>query len=596
MRLLWKTLAVGGAGLVLTGSAAAPRLSPAPLDPARLFGDLCGPGQTGGALIRSLLIASAVAAPTNQTQAGQAPASQARPIPLYPDLTTSPLIATTRDPRAQAYFSQGLMFAYGFNHAGAVRSFRAAQTLDPECALCWWGEALALGPNINAPMDDRDRTAALAALDRAMALRTLGTPQEQALIEALARRYSDDPAADRAALGAAYADAMLAVAARFPEDDDIAVLTAEAVMDTTPWNYWQADKRTPVGRSGEAVRLVETVLARDPDHAQAAHLYIHLMEAADPQRAEAAADRLAAASTPSAGHLVHMPGHIYVRRGRYADSIRQNVAAARADEAFIRDTGDESLVRYGYYPHNIHFIVASAQMAGDMDTALTEARRLRTVLDPATSARIAWIQVIDAAPWQALAQFAAPRAILSAPAPDARLPYAVAMRRYARAVAYARLRDRPNFERELAAMKALKDSDAFADMVAQGVPAPDLLTLDEAVARGRFATAQGRHREAAGHYRRAATIEAGLPYQEPPYWYYPVNQSLGAALYQAGRPAEAAVAFRYALAQTPNNGWALYGLARSEAAQGNANEAAAAESALKTAWLGDRRWLRMDRL
>ena len=595
MRLLWKALAVGGTGLVLTGSAAAPRLSPAPLDPARLFGDLCGPGQTGGALIHSLLIASAVAAPTSRTQAGQAPEGQARPIPLYPDLTGSRLIAT-RDPRAQAYFSQGLMFAYGFNHAGAVRSFREAQTLDPECALCWWGEALALGPNINAPMDDRDRTAALAALDRAMALRTLGTPQEQALIEALARRYSDDPAADRAALDAAYADAMLAVAGRFPEDDDIAVLTAEAVMDTTPWNYWQADKRTPVGRSGEAVRLVETVLARDPDHVQAAHLYIHLMEAADPQRAETAADRLAVAPTTSAGHLVHMPGHIYVRRGRYADSIRLNVAAARADEAFIRDTGDESLVRYGYYPHNIHFIVASAQMAGDMDTALREARRLRTVLDPATSARIAWIQVIDAAPWQALAQFAAPRAILSAPAPDARLPYAVAMRRYARAVAYARLRDRPNFERELAALNRLKDSDAFTDMVAQGVPAPDLLTLAEAVARGRFATAQGRHREAAGHYRRAATIEASLPYQEPPYWYYPVNQSLGAALYQAGRPAEAAVAFRYALVQTPNNGWALYGLARSEAAQGHATEAAAAEQALKTAWLGDARWLRMDRL
>ena len=586
MRLLWKALAVGGAGLVLTGSAAAPRLSSPPLDPTGLFGALCGPGQAGGALLRELVIASAVAAP----------ASQAQPIPLYPDLTTSPLIATTRDPRAQAYFSQGLTLAYGFNHAGAVRSFREAQGLDPDCALCWWGEAVALGPNINAPMDERDRAAALKALERAMALRTLGTPQEQALIEALARRYSDDPAADRAALDAAYADAMLAVAARFPEDDDIAVLAAEAAMDTTPWNYWQADKRTPVGRSGEAVRLVETVLARAPGHEQAAHLYIHLMEAADPERAEAAADRLAAAPTTSAGHLVHMPGHIYVRRGRYADSIRLNVAAARADEAFIRDTGDESLVRYGYYPHNIHFIVASAQMAGDMDTALREARRLRTVLDPATSAKIAWIQVIDAAPYQALAQFAAPRTILAAPAPDARLPYAVAMRHYARAVAYARLRDRASFNRELAALTALKASDAFADMVAQGVPAPDLLTLAEAVARGRFAAAQGRHREAADHYRRAVAIEATLPYQEPPYWYYPVNQSLGAALYQAGRPAEAAEAFRYALVQTPNNGWALYGLARSEAAQDHADEAAAAESALKTAWLGDRRWLRMDRL
>ena len=582
MRLLWKALAVGGAGLVLTGSSA---LSPLPAATPGALNAICGPGKAGGALLRELLIASAVAAPASQT----------KPIPLYPDLTTSTFRATTDDPRVQAYFSQGLMFAYGFNHAGAVRSFREAQGLDPDCAACWWGEALSLGPNINAPMDDRDRTAALNASDRAMALREKASPREQALIEALALRYSRDPAADRAALDAAYADAMLAVAARFP-DDDIAVLAAEAAMDTTPWNYWEADKRTPVGRSGEAVRLVEGVLTRNPGHVQAAHLYIHLLEAADPQRAEAAADRLTAAAIPSAGHLVHMPGHIYMRRGRYADSIRLNVAAARADETFIRDAGDESLVRYGYYPHNIHFIVASAQMAGDMTTALTEARRLRTVLDPATSARIAWIQVIDAAPYQALAQFAEPRAILSAPAPDARLPYAVAMRHYARAVAYARLRDQRGFDRELAALTALKASDAFADMVAQGVPAPDLLSLAEAVARGRLATARGRHLEAADHYRRAADIEASLPYQEPPYWYYPVNQSLGAALYQAGRPAEAAVAFRYALAQTPNNGWALYGLAHSEAAQGRADEAAAAQAALRAAWRGDARWLRMDRL
>lgn len=593
MRLLWKALAVGGVGLALTGSTA---LSPLPASRPGTLNAICGPGAAGGALTRALLIGSAVAAPAGQAQTRQAQTRRSRPIPLYPDLTASRVIATTRDARAQAYFSQGLMLAYGFNHAGAVRSFREAQALDPDCALCWWGEAMALGPNINAPMDDRDRAAALTALNRAMTLRTLAGPRERALIEALALRYSEDPAADRAALDAAYADAMLAVAARFAEDDDIAVLAAEAAMDTTPWNYWEADKRTSIGRSGEAVRLVEGVLTRNPGHVQAAHLYIHLLEAADPQRAEAAADRLAASSIPSAGHLVHMPGHIYMRRGRYADSIRLNVAAARADEAFIRDAGDESLVRYGYYPHNIHFIVASAQMAGDMSTALSEARRLRTVLDPATSARIAWIQVIDAAPWQALAQFAEPRAILSAPAPDARLPYAVAMRHYARAVAYARLRDQRGFDRELAAMKALKASDAFADMVAQGVPAPDLLSLAEAVARGRLATARGRHLEAADHYRRAADIEATLPYQEPPYWYYPVNQSLGAALYQAGRPAEAAVAFRYALTQTPNNGWALYGLARSEAAQGHADETQTAEAALRAAWRGDRRWLRMDRL
>jgi tetratricopeptide (TPR) repeat protein len=231
-----------------------------------------------------------------------------------------------------------------------------------------------------------------------------------------------------------------------------------------------------------------------------------------------------------------------------------------------------------------------------MDTALREARRLRTVLDPETSARIAWVQVIDAAPYQALAQFAEPRAVLAAPAPDARLPYAAAMRHYARAVAYAQLRDQRGFDHELAALNALKTSPAFADMVAQGVPAPDLLALAEAVAHGRMAMARGRSAQAAEHYRRAADLEAALPYMEPAFWYYPVHQSLGAALYQAGRPDLAADAFRLALAQTPNNGWALYGLARAEAAQGRATEAAAADQALRTAWLGDARWLRMDRL
>lgn len=588
MRLFWKAFAVGGAGLVLAGPMTALPTSDAAtaLRLERLFGGVCGPGRGGGALTRSLLVASAVAAP----------ASRAQPIPLYPDLTTSPFKAGTDDAVAQAYFSQGLTLAYGFNHAGAVRSFREAQSRDPECAACWWGEAMALGPNINAPMDERDRAAALKALNRALVLSAGAAPHEQALIDALGLRYSDDPTADRAALDAAYADAMLVAARRFPDNDDVAVLAAEAAMDTTPWNYWEADRRTPIGRIGEAIRLIETVLDRSPAHPQAAHLYIHLMEAADPARAEAAADRMTASRPASAGHLVHMPGHIYVRRGRYADSIRLNVAAARADEAFIRDTNDESLVRYGYYPHNIHFIVASAQMAGDMDTALREARRLRTVLDPATSARIAWVQVIDAAPYQALAQFAEPRAVLAAPAPDARLPYAAAMRHYARAVAYAQLRDQRGFDHELAALNALKTSPSFADMVVQGVPAPDLLALAEAVAHGRMAMARGRPPQAAEHYRRAADLEAALPYMEPAFWYYPVHQSLGAALYQAGRPDLAADAFRLALAQTPNNGWALYGLARAEAAQGRADEAAAADQALRTAWLGDARWLRMDRL
>mgnify|MGYP001589718738 CR=1 FL=1 len=584
-----KAVLAAGLGLTLAGSPVQPQISPeilAALDPSRMAASLCTDRDAEGSLARRLLISAAFAAP----------AGQAGPIPLYDDLTRSAFPITTTNPQARRYFSQGLTLTYGFNHAGAVRSFRAAQRLAPDCAICWWGEAVALGPNINAPMDERDRVAALDAMDRAMALRDRASPVERALIEAVATRYSRDPKANRADLDGAYADAMLEVARRFPADDDVAVLAAEAVMDTSPWNYWEADKRTPVGRSGEAVRLVETVLARNPAHVQAAHLFIHLMEAADPQRAEAAADRLAKPLTPSAAHLVHMPSHIFYGRGRYADSVRVNLAAARADEAFIRSAGDHSLVRYGYYPHNVHFIVTSAQMAGDMDTAISEARRLRTILDPETSAAIGWVQAIDAAPYLAMAQFAEPGAILAMPAPDARLAYATAMWRYARAVAYAQLDDPKGFDGEVAAIRAVAKSGVLAGMIEQGVPAGDLLALAENVARGHQATAAKRYDEAIDHYRKAIEIERRLPYQEPPYWYYPVNQSLGAALYLAGRHEEASQAFRAALTQAPNNGWVLYGLAKSEAAQGRQVDAAAARQAFARSWAGKPNWLRMERL
>lgn len=591
MRKILKSTILFGSSILLSSSSSGALFSSealAMLDPTRMASSFCGGRAAVATLRQELAFAAAVAGPVGAASA---------PIPLYPDLKAPRLPVTTANQRAREYFNQGLLLTYGFNHAGAVRSFREAQRLDPGCAMCWWGEALALGPNINAPMDERDRDAALAAMDRARVLRAQASPMEQALIDANMLRYARDPKADRAALDAAYADAMLDVARRFPKDDDVAVLAAEAVMDTSPWNYWEADKVTPVGRSGEAVRLVEVVLARNPDNLQAAHLYVHLMEnSADPKRAEAAADRLARPLAPSAGHLVHMPSHIYAVRGRYKDAMDVNIAAARADEAFIRDTDDRGLVRYGYYPHNIHFIVTSAQMAGDMGTAIREAKRLRTVLDPETSARIAWIQAIDAAPYLASAQFAQPEAILALPAADPRLPYAVAMRHYARAVAHAERRDRAGFDRELAALAALRNSDAFASMIAQGVPAPDLLSLAEAVARGRFARAEGRFDEAARHYREAIIFEGKIPYQEPAYWYYPVNQALGATLFEAGRYDEAGQAFRAALLQTPRNGWALYGLTRSEEAQKHNLEAAAARRAFEREWSGDRAWLRMDRL
>jgi tetratricopeptide (TPR) repeat protein len=584
-----RAVVLTGLGLVPAASTSGSVYSPDTLrmlDPVAMARSACGADGIGASPLRALAAAASVAAPV----------STAGAMPLNPDLTASAFPLSTTSDAARKWFSQGLLLSYGFNHAGAVASFRMAQTLDPACSMCWWGEAAALGPNINAPMDDRDRGAALAALDRALALSAKASPVEQALIAALATRYSRDESADRAKLDGDYADAMLKVAARFAGDDDVAVLTAEAVMDTTPWNYWEADRKTPIGRSGEAVRLLEAVVARNPGHVQAAHLYIHMLEASDPKRAEAAADRLAAANLPSAAHLVHMPAHAWMGLGRYRDSIRANVAAARADEAFIAATGDRGLVRYGYYPHNVHFIVSSAQMAGDMRTAIREAARLRTLLDVETSARIGWVQAIDAAPYLAMAQFAAPGDILAMPAPDARLPYAAAMRHYARAVAYAAKRDRKGFDAEMAALAALKADPGVKALVDQAVPAPQLITIAENVALGRRAMAERRYQAAAGHYRDAAAAEATISYMEPPFWYYPVRQSLGAALHLAGDHEGAIKAFREALVQTPNNGWALYGLAKSEAAAGRPAEAAAARSAFRKAWAGDPRWLNVARL
>ena len=556
------------------------------LDPSVRMASLCG-GRDRGSSMRAMLAIAAVAVQTDLPTA----------MPLYDGLGKIDFQITTSVPLAQRYFNQGLGFAYGFNHAAAIASFRAAQKLDPNCAMCWWGEALAHGPNINAPLTPDANKLALQTIARAQALSANVTPPERALIMALRTRYSDRPDAVRATLDGAFADAMLALARTYPAHDDIAMLAAEAAMDTLPWDYWEPDKQAAKPRLGEAITLVERVMARNATHPQAPHLYIHLMEnGPDPKRAEAAADRLAAGLARDAGHMVHMPAHIYYRLGRWKDSIRVNIDAARRDEAYIRASDDKGFVRYGYYPHNVHFIVTSAQMAGDLPTAIRESKRLATIVDAETATQVAWIQAIHAAPFFAALQYAPAAEVLEMPAPDPRLPYVTAMRHYARAVAFAQQGNQRGFDRELEELARIRSSDALKPMVDQGVPAPDLIQLAEHVARGRLAAARGRHGQAADHYRRAIAIEDRIPYMEPPWWYYPVRQSLGASLYRAGRYAKARDTFTAALARAPNNGWALYGLAASERALGRRAHAAAAQMALGRAWSGDPRWLRMERL
>jgi len=590
-RVLALALLAGGAATAATTLHRAPSgdaAALAMLDPSRLAAAACAEKARAGTpiLLRRLKQAASLMGPVVPGK-----------FPLYGGVPRSALEPGGLTAEARPWFDQGIEMAYNFNHAAAVASFRKAQALAPGCALCFWGEALVQGPNINAPMEAKALAPTLTALEKAQALAGKATPLDRALIAALAARYSADLKADRAAMDAAYADAMLGLAAAHPGNDEIAVLAAEAAMDTSPWNYWQPGRAQPRARIDKAVALVEDVLGRHPGHQQAAHLYIHLMENyVSPERAEKAADALAMGAMPEAGHLVHMPGHIYYRIGRYKDSIRANVAAAKSDEAYLAKVPDDGLYRYGYYPHNVHFIVTSAQQAGDLGLAVAQARKLMRIIPSDKAVELGWVQAVVAAPSFAFAQGGTPAQILALPKPDARLPYVRAMWHYARGVAYARLNRPAALDAELAAMDRLTGDPGIKALEGQGVPGTDLIHLAQHVMRGRMAYAQGQFAAAAEHYRQAQAIEGTIPYQEPPYWYYPVGQSLGAALLAGGKAAEAREAFQQALFVAPGNGWALWGLAQSEAALGHKLEARAAEAALDRAWLGDRRLLRLDRL
>ena len=504
------------------------------------------------------------------------------------------LPATGLTGEARSYFDQGIALTYGFNHKAAIRSFREAARLAPDCAMCWWGVALANGPNINAGMDDAANRDALAALERASELAANASATERAIIAAQKERYSRE--GDRAALDAQYADAMAALADSNSGNDDLQILAAEAAMNTTPWNYWTESKQAQP-RIGKAVERIETVLARNPEHPQASHLLIHLLEnGPDPKLAEAAADQLNRSGPRALGHLVHMPAHIYYRIGRYGDSIEANIAAARADEAYLASAPEDALYRYGYYPHNVHFLLTSAQMVGNMQAVASETARLEGILDADIARQLAWVQAIHAAPHFALAQTGSPQAILALTNTKSELAYVDAMRLYARAVGHALAGDETAAKEVIGQIDAMIEAPDVQAMTDQGFPAPDIVKLAGLAARGRLALASGDPAAAVRYFELAESIEATIPYSEPPFWYYPIAQSRGAALYKAGRHQEAVAAFREALFLAPNNGWALYGLSKAQAAAGNRMEARAAAAKLDEIWQGETAWLSMDRL
>lgn len=555
-------LAAAIAGLVPISQGADEPL-PAFLDPARLAAASCGRAPAGNLVkswsARIAAITPALAPPAAARTADDAP-------PLWEGTGNSHFPISSKVERAQSYFNQGLRLVYGFNHWEAIRAFRAAQKLDPDCAICYWGEALALGPNINAPMQPATLDDALALVRKAKERAKSASPEEQALISALEVRYDAAEGAERADLDLAYAEAMKKVHERFPDNPDIASLYAEAIMDTSPWDYWESDFRTPKPPIATAIGAVEKVLAANPDHMGAIHLYIHLMEAsAMPDKAEPYADKLAAIA-PGLGHLVHMPGHIYFRIGRYLDSLETNKRAVAQDSAYLDATEGADIYRFGYYPHNVHFVLVSAALAGDGPTALDAGTSLDRLMPYEILEQVAWTQPVKAAPYFVQLQFGEPESVLAIEEPPAHLPLLRGLWHYARGVAHALEGNAAGARKEAEAIHALREDPGVLALPDQGVPAPGMLKIAELVVSARADRVQKRHETAVSKLQEAAKEQRSLAYMEPPFWYYPVEQTLGATLLEMGRHQEAADAFSRSLRDWPNNAWSLFGLLQAQRA------------------------------
>ena len=480
---------------------------------------------------------------------------------------------TTGSPDAQRYFDQGLVIDFAFNHAESARSFRAAQRLDAGCAMCYWGEALALGPNINvtsngkAVMSDEDRIAAHAAIQKAIALKEGVTEPERDYINALATRYNGDPATPREPLDQAYAEAMRHLYRKYSDDDDAASLFAESLMNTMPWDYW-IDADNPKPLTVEVLDALETVLARSPRHPMAIHLYIHAVEAsASPERAERHADTLTNL-VPAAGHLVHMPSHIYWRVGRYHDASEANLRAAAVDESYIAQCNAQGFYPAMYYPHNIHFLWAASSMEGRRDVAVDAARRVAANVRLEMIDQFPGVEFFHTIPLLALTQFGMWDEILAEPQPREDLEFSNGIWHYVRATAYARKNDLEAARAEHAKLVPLRDAGDVHFLDTIYYPATSLLAIADALVQGEIAMAEGRLDAAVQHFRRAVATQDQLPYTEPPFWYYPTRHSLGRALLAIGDATAAEKVYRKDLDDYPHNGWAMYGLIQSLTEQG----------------------------
>ncbi|MCA9473432.1 MAG: hypothetical protein MRJ96_12040 [Nitrospirales bacterium] len=510
-------------------------------------------------------------------------------VPLQENLGPHTYIVTTSLPLAQRYFDQGLILAYGFNHAEAERSFRAAHSLDPKCAMCYWGEALVLGPNINAPMGTSVMPRAYEAVQNALALtdQEKTTEKERVLIHALAKRYSQEFASERRHLDETYAAAMRGVFQQYPDDAVIGALFAESLMDLHPWDFWTKDGEAKPW-TPEIRQTLEHVLQNAPDHPLANHLYIHTMEASPyPEAALPNAERLATL-VPGSGHLVHMPGHIYIRIGQYRDAVLANQQAVKVDQRYLRHSHAESLYTAAYVPHNYHFLWAAAIKTGQRALSTQAAKDTaaqvhpEAMRDPAVAGTLQHFWLM---PLYTKAMFGQWADIRHEPAPAADLLYPTGIWHYARGLALLRQGELAQAREELALLQGLAHHPDVTTLTIFDLnDVEDILSIAEHILSGEVSASEGKIDSAIDHLQRAVELEDGLNYTEPKDWYLPPRQVLGAIYLEAGKAADAESVYREDLKHHPQNGWSLYGLVQSLQAQGKTEEARETHKQFARAW------------
>ena len=506
--------------------------------------------------------------------------------PLFKNLGTLEYNVTTNSELAQKYFNQGLILAYGFNHEEAFRSFEEVARLDTNCAMAYWGMAYVLGPNINLPMDVGVIHTAYEAIQKAISLLDNETQKEKDIIIALSRRYSNQQMEDRTPLDQAYSDAMREIVKNYPDDLDAATMFAESIMDLHPWDYWMKDG-TPQAWTPEILSVLESVIKRNPGHMGANHLYIHSVEASkNPERGLVSADKLRYL-VPGAGHLVHMPAHIYIRTGNYHEGSLANIRAVKSDEEYITQCNQQGFYPLAYYPHNYHFLWATATLEGDSKTAIDAA--IKTSQKPPDSllnvCGYQTLQHFAVIPLYAYVTFGKWDDILNHPKPQDERPYMQSVWHYARAMAFIAKNNLVKAEKELVTLEEMRNNKNIENLSIWGInSAGNLIKIAYEVTKGELEAKKKNFTDAISHLRKAVELEDELRYDEPPTWFYPCRQNLGAVLIQAEKYVEAEKVYRENLSEIPNNGWALFGLEQSLIKQNKMEEANEVEMKFQEAW------------